>query len=246
MDEIQADLEKWHHHRDRRAGLRVVRALTTQWQAIVRRMLRVADDRVEEITQEMLVLLLSSSDGSRPRAMAPPDCASAPAWRRRVLRNALISYVRKRAPWEAAEDAAIHDMPRAAARELRARRRTEGAVELRVVEPEAPDDAATVASRQELALLRQRVVSVLPQVSLRQRVAAALRLGIDPKPWAEELAQSMGEEAGAVLARMAAALERPDLAVAVLYPDEPNDESFRKAAERGVDAVKRLLGKGGA
>lgn len=244
MDEIQADLERWHRDRDKRAGLRAARALAREWTGPARAMLRADEATVDDAVQEMLILLVMPRDGKPPRALAPPDAGNPRAWRRKVLTNALISWMRKRSALERAQEAHRHGLTRDDVRELKERRRT-GPVDLpSSTQVPAEDDYGTVADRQEIGIRRETVGRLLPTLALRRRVAVALTLGMDATPWAVPLAQELEEDPGVVTSRLAEVSKGLPAHLAI-YPDGGGEESFRKAVERGVQDLRRLLAEEG-
>lgn len=238
MDEIQADLLRWTDG-DRRAGLRVVRALTAEWSRPIRAMIRADEGRIEDVLQEMVVRLVLPKGSKPPRALAPPHVTNAKAWRRTVLKNAVVSWIRHEATHERAEHAFRHDLDRAAVRALEDRRR-DGPVALTVVPPDSESPLEALENLDELTTRRETVLRLLPKVAVRRRVAIALVLGIDPIAWVEPLAAALKEDPGDVAARMAAALNGGE-AYRVTHPEGDGEESFRKALERGVEDLRRLL-----
>ena len=261
-DRIQEDLLAWVLRGDRARGGAALDALAREWRPRVMRFLVApGPDEVEEVLDEALCALGMADPGQRPRALAPDDVESAPAWRRQVLRHYLIDRSRKRGRRRHAEQGMALGLSNAAEAEAWRSDRTErgsadpapsGAIPLREVVAPAP--LSTSSEQIELGAMRLDVLRVLPSLAVRRKVLLLLALGGDPSPFCRALADALGENEADVYARVQAALTAPhdgahehlsDAMIRVIWLNEPlakARDTARKNLERAVSDIRQKLG----
>lgn len=258
-DPIQDDLRAWFEDGDQERGGRALDALYREWRPRVRRFLAAPSaDEVEEWLQDAMEALCLFEPGKRPRALAPADADLPAAWRRTVLRRHLVDRSRRWGRRRHAEQALGEGLEPAEEKARWRERRgggqaptDHGLTDARPAPAPAPEPPVDL----DLGLQRAEVLERLSGLAVRRRVVLALGLAADPSPWAEALAGELREEPEAVLARMQAALSDPDppgeglsdAAVRVCWPAGPlakAREAARKALERAVEDMRRLVGGG--
>lgn len=200
MDHIQTLLVAWL--RDGGPDRPAIDALCREWRPIIRRFLLEPDeDEVEDALQQALLTLVLSR---RVVAETPDDGR---AWRRRILKNHLTDTCRKRGRRQHAERAVGKGLaPQAERQAWREQKGSRRAPRLDLNEPRTVGLSPPVAELDEEALdlhqMRVQAMAALPAVPVGRRVLIALCLGMDPSPWAEELAAVIPDSAEAVLGRM--------------------------------------------
>ncbi len=260
-DAIQDDLSAWVYGGDRAAGERAVEALADEWRPRVRHFLRSpSPQEVEDQLAEALVTLCLAADGSAPRALAPEGAADPAAWRRRVLKHHLIDVSRKeRRRRHAREGVARGWSPRVEAERWRREKEAAGGgIPAREAVEVSPPPAAVTDPREAIAGLdrRERVLALLPTLSVRRRVLILLAMDGDPTPFLEELAEVLGERPEETAARLDRALHTPhdgthdylsEAEVRAVYPRgalRSARESARKALARAIEELRGKLGEG--
>jgi len=265
-DAIQDDLSAWAHQGDLAAGDRAVNALARAWRPRVRRFLQApSEDEVEEWLAEALVALCAmkkEGEGpAAPRALAPPEVTSPERWRRRVLQNHLISQTRKASRRRHAERGMMRGWSPGVERERwrHEQERRGEVIPLRDPVEAPPPPAPKNDPRPQIERLgrRDRVVRALPALTVRRRVLVVLAMGGDPSPFAEELADALGEDPADTTRRIERALNTPfdnthdylsEAIVRVLYPHHPSltqaQNTAYHALMRGAADLRKLLAGG--
>ncbi|MFT4975236.1 MAG: DNA-directed RNA polymerase specialized sigma24 family protein [Myxococcota bacterium] len=214
MDEIQSLLSRWRV--DPSALERAAELLMAEWRPRVRRFAR-GDEALEaDLLQDVLLKKLVPRGGRPPAVLAPLSVADLVAWRAQILVRALIDVHRRR---QAEKRGSGRVIPFSAQQRAPV-----------VVKPLAGDPLPDAAALSELASKRRAVWRALPKIPIRHRVAVALRLDMDPSPWAAELAAAIKDASSAICRRIDRVLrlspprEDSDL-LCVLYPDGPTRKS---------------------
>src|SRR5690606_20465939 len=91
--DVQEDLVAWLDRGDMARGNRALRAISDEWRGRIRRFLR--SPLAEEVDEVLGEAMLELCTAEAPRVRAPDDVVSASAWRATVLRNWLVSRMRK-------------------------------------------------------------------------------------------------------------------------------------------------------
>lgn len=250
MDDLQGRLDQWLRHGGPEDP--ALDMLCREWRPIIRRFLQQPDEaEVEEALQQALLDLVLS------RRIVSKDPETPLAWRRSLLKNHLTDRARRRGRRSHAEQAERAGIaPLAERRAWRQRQDERHAPRLDLHDPVGPS-ADAPATELELDRLddqrrRSQAARALPALPVRGRVLLALCLGIDPSPWAEELAREVGGTAEDVLGRAEDArrylLEHgpeplPMVAVRVVYPDATDNETAKRTFRRAREALAvRLRG----
>ena len=262
QDNVQAYLLAWQSDGQRSTAARVVTLIGDEWRPIVRLFLRHADsDEVENgLADAIEALVLTPTASGGCRALAPADAQSPRAWRRRVLRNHLVSVNRKRFRRSHAEEAEIAGMApiaeKAAWRKLcNGLASGQAPAEVRAV---GGDNShfAEHATPESLSMdvERRSVIRESARLAVRRAVILLLALRADPSHFAETLAAEIGDQVEHVLHRMYIARtteldgvhEYLSMAmVRVCWPNEPSQakalDAARKALQRAMGDVQQLL-----
>ena len=241
MDPIQALLLQWQQTQDDATMQQLVTQLKAEWYAAVHRFTNGDLPRTEDLLQDALEEKLIVA----PAVLAPATHHSPKAWRTSVLKRFLIDKYRrataqKRDTRKVLTFSAMEKPDQQAFVPEDETREVWGGLQ----EPAPNPEAAAVEQSQ-----RRRVRAVLPQLNIRYRVAIALRLGMDATAWTDELADALDEPAHSVQQRLVWVSTLPpppenDDLLRVLYPEGPttkNRENWRKAIERALAALRKLL-----
>lgn len=273
-DEVQSLLRRYHEHGDKRAGSRAFLLLKREWLHPVARFVhRDADSPdTEDMLSSVLIALLEQGRDRPPRALAPITHDNPSAYRRCVLRNALLDAWRHQRSRRAAEQVL---------RSLHGETETQVATEATESESSKrhrlPDMTVTRSFETPadeyvwLKQMRQLVIEKLQGVPILRRVAVGLVLGVDLSPWLAELAADLGENSDALRERVARARSKSlrsfsqsgsneqlsgggafaahlsDDEVRILYPGGPIGkarESLRKVLERAAKELQAAVAKG--
>lgn len=225
-DHLQQLLSDWLRG-SRKAGLPAVEVARDEWRGQVRAFLRSTpfSTQWEDVLETLVVDLLKPQFGGRPRALAPADAGAPAAWRRRVVRNALLD-------WRKAEQ------------------RRDAGIEL-VRGSLASESGGPSGAALELdALLdaRSRVRCLIPRLKPRTRLIVGYLSGFDLVIYATELALELEIDEGALAAVLSrGGSRRSDDLLPLLFPGRGvGPDALRKVVERALDEVRALLdGKDG-
>lgn len=271
-DEVQSLLLRYHEKDDARAGGRAFLLLKREWLHPVARFVHreVTSADTEDMLSCVLIALLERTPGRPPRALAPSTHDAPSAWRRCVLRNALLDAWRHQRSRRAVEQvvSSLHDeaggpqQARTAKPEFAPQHRMPDVALTRTLETTA-DEYIWLKQMRQLVIVKLRGIPIL------RRVAVSLVLGVDISPWLSELATDLGEDGDTLRTRVTLARRQlanlpyqsssqvsgggtfaarlSDAEVRILYPSGPLDkarESLRKVLERAIKELQAAVAKG--
>ncbi len=261
-DGVQAFLLAWQSNRNEANVEHWLGCISNEWRPRVRQFLRHADsDEVEDwLADAIEALVLREAHGGGCRALAPVDAQSPAAWRRRVLRNHLISQHRMRSRRSHAEWAEQNGIcpvaEKSAWRRLsRGVSGNEPSPDVRGVEGDAGRMASDATPETlSLGIERRAVMRAAVHLAVRRAVTFLLALRADPTHLADSLAVEIVDQVDAVLHRMHIARtseldgvhEYLSMAmVRVCWPNEVNEskalDSARKALQRAIADLQSNL-----
>lgn len=244
VDDVQEDLVAWLDRGDMARGNRALRAISDEWRGRIRRFLR--SPLAEEVDEVLGEAMLELCTAEAPRVRAPDDVVSASAWRATVLRNWLVSRMRKHLRRLHAERAYVVGLTPAAERAVW---RVRGELPP-VVASSGEDDAHDPLERLLAERRRAEVVRRARDLAPRRAVLVLLVLRADVEPLVPALARTLNDTVERVAHRVRRALaSEPDgvhpyltrAMVRVVYPDQPEAqalEAARKALARAVSELR--------
>lgn len=254
-DVVEEDLVREVVFGNAQAKERAVRLLQAEWRPRIRRMLlNPGEEEVDDLFQSALVeLCLPVRSGAQPRALSGPDVRDPRAWRLKVLKNFVRDRLRYQGRRTHAEAYAGVDIAKGV--EAQSWRERKAGNTLKA--PKPPPSVSSTAGVDALLELnlkegrRKKICDLAPSLVISRRVILLLCAGLDPSPFAEELAQKLKEPPSGTHSRIRIALadEEPDELltmprVRVPWPVEDAikaKENARKALERALNDIRSLL-----
>ena len=257
MSVVDGDLVREVVYGDSQAKERAVRLLQAEWRPRIRRMLQnPGDEEIDDLFQSALVALcLPSTSGASPRALAGPDVRDPRAWRLKVLKNFVRDRLRHQGRRAHAEVYAGVDIHKAVEAKSWRERKAGNTIHA----PKPPPSASSTEGEEALlahnlkAGRRDKLRDLAPSLVISRRVILLLCAGMDPSPFAEELAQKLQEPPNNTQSRIQRALadKEPEELLSmprVRVPWPQGDavmakENARKALERALNDIRPLLSK---
>ncbi len=271
QDRIQALLDEWQATESDTAREEAFTLLYAEWQRAIRRLMRAPDDRADAALQDAMWHACTPSEKTGRLPVHAPDGAGNPrAWRATVLRSRVISGYRRETTRSRKERLFNEGLSRDALKAARRRQVDQDQASHRLPEPietarppaervPSPEDEAVVLDH--LRHRRDQVLDYLPDLAVRRRVLIALVLGIDPTPWAEELAAESNEgddaltdllhrievalaptnDPPAFTSRRLGGVEVTWPMVRVLDAESTNTETIRKTLDRAAADLARRV-----